>query len=280
MPTPTSPLITPSDLADELSAERPPVLLDVRWQLGQPSQRPDYDAGHLPGARWVEFEEALSAAPGEGGRHPMPSAEAFQGAMRAAGVNDADQVVVYDRANSLAASRLWWLLRYFGHADVRVLDGGLDGWVASGRETTTEIPDPRPGDFTARPAHEGLLSADDVADRTEGTVLLDARPADRFRGENETVDPVAGHIPGARSVPALTNVDEQGRFLPVDQLAARFSAAGVEPGGDVAVYCGSGVQAAHLALALEHSELRPRTGVYVGSWSHWITDPNRPVERG
>lgn len=272
------PLIGVDHLADLLAGEHPPALLDVRWQLGAPSARPAYDAGHLPGAAWVDFEAALSGSPGAGGRHPMPEATVFQAAMRAAGVSEDRGVVVYDAANSLAASRCWWLLRYFGHERVSVLDGGLDAWVRSGRELSSDPLTPREGNFVATGECRPLLGADDAAELAYRSVLLDARPADRFAGRNESIDPVAGHIPGAQSMPALANVDDRGHFLSADDLAMRFTAAGVRPEAEVGVYCGSGVQASHLALALEHSGIHSLPGVYIGSWSHWITDLERPVE--
>lgn len=255
-----------------------PVLLDVRWQLNAPSQRAAYDEAHLPGAQWIEFEEVLSGEPGDDGRHPMPDHENFERAMRAAGVTDDRPVIAYDQANSLAASRAWWLLQHFGHTDVYVLDGGFEAWVAAGHPVTSQVDPVVPGEFVATPGCTPVLDADEAADLAYRSVLLDARPADRFRGENETIDPVAGHIPGAVSMPALANVGHDGRFLHPDDLAMRFTAAGVRPDSEVGVYCGSGVQASHLALALQASGINPRTGVYVGSWSHWITDPDRPVE--
>ncbi len=273
-----SPLIAASDLAERLrDAPDGVTLLDVRWVLGGPSQRPAYDEGHLPGAAWVEFEEALTAAPGPGGRHPLPDEATFGAAMRAAGVRADRPVVAYDAANSLAASRLWWLLRYYGKDDVRVLDGGLRAWQEAGHPLETAAPDVAEGDFDPAARPEMLLDADEAARYADRQILLDARPADRYAGRHETMDPVAGHIPGARSAPALINVDETGRFLPAAHLADRFAEQGVADGVAVGTYCGSGVQAAHLALALEVSGLHPRTAVYVGSWSHWITDPERPV---
>lgn len=255
------------------------VLLDTRWQLGAPSQRAAYEAGHLPGAHWIEFEEVLSGTPGEGGRHPMPDRDVFERAMQRAGVTDEVTVIVYDQANSLAASRAWWLLRHFGHTDAHVLDGGYEAWVAGGHPVTDEVPEPAEGDFVATPGCTALLDADGVAELSYRAPLLDARPADRFRGENETIDPVAGHIPRAASMPALANLRPDGRFLPADDLAMRFTAAGIAPDAEVAVYCGSGVQATHLALALAASGISADPGVYIGSWSHWITDPERSIER-
>ncbi|TWE12384.1 sulfurtransferase [Rudaeicoccus suwonensis] len=272
----SNPLITASALAQILTDV---TVLDVRWQLGAPSQRPAYDQGHLPGAAWVEFEAACSGEPGKDGRHPMPDRHVFEAAMREAGVRDDRPVVVYDAANSLAASRCWWLLRHFGKQDVRVLDGGYAGWVDAGLAVTDEAGSVIPGDFTATVGEIDLIDADDTARIAAEGILLDARPADRFAGHNETIDPVAGHIPGAVSAPALTNVTADGHFLPADELAARFGELGVTEDSRVGVYCGSGVQAAHLALALQIAGVAPRPEVYVGSWSHWITDPARPVAR-
>lgn len=277
MTRPTRPLISPDRLHTWCDQDDAPVLLDVSWQLGAPSLRETYDAAHLPGAAWVEFEEALSGAPGGGGRHPMPDIDTFAEAMRAAGVSNDRSVVVYDRGNSLAAARAWWLLEYCGHEAVQVLDGGLAHWQARGYPVSDIPVTPLRGDFVATPPSREVLDADGAAEYADTAVLLDARPADRFRGENETIDPVAGHIPGALSAPALENLQADGRFLPGDDLALRFTAHGIAPGAQVGVYCGSGVQAMHTALALEASGLAAQSAVYVGSWSHWITDPERPV---
>lgn len=206
----------------------------------------------------------------------MPDLAAFESAMQLVGVFNDRPVVVYDQANSLAASRCWWLLRYFGKEDVQVLDGGFDAWIGAGHKVEVDT-SPTPGDFVATPGHEALLNAETAVEYVDGGVLLDARPALRFAGQGETIDPVAGHIPGAVSSPALQNVHEDGRFLAPDDLAMRFTTQGVRPETQVATYCGSGVQATHLALALEASGIHPRTGVYVGSWSDWITDPERPT---
>jgi len=291
------PLVDVTALARSLAEEPPPVLLDVRWWPGRPLG-PDgppglaaYRAGHLPGAVFVDLDRDLAAAPGPGGRHPLPEAAAFQAAMRRAGVSDGRDVVVYDDADATAAARGWWLLRYFGHTRVRVADGGYRAWAAAGHPVAAgDEATPRPGDFTARPGGMPLLDADGAAELARHGTLLDARAGERYRGETEPFDPVAGHIPGAVSAPTTANVTGDGRFLPVPALRARFGALGVvtgEPalGHDgagtavgVGAYCGSGVTAAHEVLALAVAG-RP-AALYVGSWSHWVTDPARPVATG
>jgi thiosulfate/3-mercaptopyruvate sulfurtransferase len=199
-------------------------------------------------------------------------------------------VVVYDDADSTAAARAWWLLRYFGHASVRVLDGGFRAWTAAGRPVEPGAaggpgapggaswspgPAAAPGDFTARPGHLGLLDADGAAALARSGLLLDARSAERYRGEAEHVDPVAGHIPGAVSAPTTENVNADGTFKSKTDLAARFTALGATGDRPVAAYCGSGVTAAHEVLALTAAGLP--AALYIGSWSNWITDPTRPV---
>ena len=276
MTRPTHPLIIPAALAPILDSV---TIIDTRWQMGEQTRRPAYQAGHLPGAHWVEFEGVMADTPGPDGRHPMPQREVFAAAMRAAGVDNDRPVVVYDDGNSLAASRCWWLLKYFGKEDVQVLDGGFAAWRAAGLPVSTDEPEPVAGDFYPTDPGAALLDADGAAELAANKLLLDARPADRFAGRNETVDPVAGHIPGAVSAPALANLTPSGEFLPSDDLAMRFTALGIRPDTEVGVYCGSGVQATHLALALEASGIHPQTSVYIGSWSHWITDPDRAVEK-
>ena len=276
------PLVSATRLKQRLDAGEPITLLDARWVLGGESQRPAYAEAHLPGARWVEFEDALTGTPGdggEGGRHPMPNRKSFQSAMRAAGVMNDVPVVVYDASNSLAAARAWWLLRYFGKLDVQVLDGGFDAWVAAGGDVVPgEDSAAEEGDFVATPRHLTAVDAEGAADLADRHLLIDARSPERFAGQNEPVDAVAGRIPGAVNIPALSNVGPDGRFLSTDDLAMRFTAKGLPTHQRVGVYCGSGVQAMHLALALEVSGVFPDPAVYVGSWSDGITDPDRPVE--
>jgi thiosulfate/3-mercaptopyruvate sulfurtransferase len=275
-------LITVAELAELAARPSPPTLLDVRWRLGGPPGIDLYRAGHIPGAVFTDLDRDLAAPPGPGGRHPMPATADFEAAMRRAGVRDNQPVVVYDDADSTAAARAWWLLRYFGHRQVRVLDGGFAAWTAAGHPVQTGPPASAhaAGDFTASPGHLALLDADGAAALARTGVLLDARAGARYRGETEPVDPVAGHIPGAVSAPTAENVHKDGTFLPPADLARRFAALGVGADGDHAVgaYCGSGVTAAHEVLALTLAGIP--AALYTGSWSEWITNPSRPVATG
>jgi thiosulfate/3-mercaptopyruvate sulfurtransferase len=272
--------VTAQDPADRLAAQRRLTLLDVRWRLGGPPGRELYDAAHIPGAAFVDLDLDLAAPPGEGGRHPMPAAADFERAMRRAGVSDGRPVVVYDDADSTAAARAWWLLRYFGHPSVLVLDGGFRAWTAAGYpvDPPSQVYHGAIGDFTARPGHLGLIDADGAASTARSGLLLDARAGERYRGEAEHVDPVAGHIPGAVSAPTAENVNPDGTFRSPADLAARFTALGADGDRPVAAYCGSGVTAAHEVLALTLAGIP--AALYVGSWSNWITDPARPVAVG
>ncbi|BBJ40446.1 sulfurtransferase [Streptomyces antimycoticus] len=271
-------IITASDLMSELAEEQPPLLLDVRWQLGGPPGRPAYEAGHLPGAVYVDLDTELAAPPGKTGRHPLPDLSAFAAAMRRAGVSQDRRVVAYDGGQGWAAARAWWLLRWAGHPSVRVLDGGLPAWTAVGGALTTDEPDAAEGDFVPRPGALPLLEADDAAGLARRGVLLDARAGERYRGEVEPIDPVGGHIPGAVSAPTVENVTADGHFLPADRLAERFAALGATEDTEVGVYCGSGVSAAHQVLALAVAGVP--AALYVGSWSEWSSDGGRPVATG
>lgn len=272
-------LVDPHHLAAELASDTPPTLLDVRWRLGGPPGRADYVAGHLPGAVYLDLDAELCGAPGAGGRHPLPDPAALQRALRAAGVRTDRPVVTYDGGDGLAAARAWWTLRWAGHRQVRVLEGGYRAWSAAGLPVTTETAAPPEGDFTVRPGGMPTLDAEAAAARAVDGVLLDVRAAPRYRGETEPVDPVAGHIPGAVNLPATEYVGEDGRLAPPDALRARFAEAGVRPGVPVGAYCGSGVTAAQAVLALNVAGY-PDAALYVGSWSDWITDPRRPVATG
>ncbi len=272
------PLINVAATSRLLSEGPTPVILDVRWHLAGPPGIEAYRRGHLPGAVFVDLDRDLAAPPGPAGRHPLPDAAAFQEAMRRAGVRADRLVVLYDDADSTAAARAWWNLRYFGHERVRVLDGGYRAWVAAGRPVSTEIPQPAPGDFTARPGGLPLLDDEGAAALARSGILLDARAAERFRGEVEPVDPVAGHIPGAVNAPTLGNVGVDGRFLPPDLLRERFAKLGATDAAEVGAYCGSGVTAAHEVLALNLAGVP--AALYVGSWSNWVADPANPVATG
>jgi thiosulfate/3-mercaptopyruvate sulfurtransferase len=279
---PDRPLITVPELAEALGQVPPPVLLDVRWRLGGPPGAESYQAGHIPGAVFADLDRDLAGAPGgPGGRHPLPAAGAFQAAMRRAGISAGRPVVAYDDGDSTAAARAWWLLRYFGHRDVAVLDGGYRAWTAAGGAASTAAAQPAPGGFTAVAGGMPVLDAAGAGSLARSGVLLDARAGERYRGEQEPVDPVAGHIPGAVSAPTAQNVGADGTFRPAGELRARFADLGVPGGGGadgVGAYCGSGVTAAHEVLALELAGIP--AALYPDSWSGWVTDPGRPVATG
>ncbi len=280
------PLVSVIELAALLSgAERGHSrvrVLDVRWSLGGPAGLPLYESGHIPGAVYVDLESELSRGgePQEG-RHPLPAVEEFQAAARRWGINDGDTVVVYDDWNGQAASRAWWLLRYMGVVDVRVLDGALSAWTAAGHplaKGTEDMTNIAPGTVTLSPGHEPVLTTDDAAELPLSGVLLDARASERYRGEVEPMDPRAGHIPGAISAPAVGNLDEDGHFFDQARLRERYEGFGVREDRAVGVYCGSGISAAHDALALTIAGFRP--ALFPGSWSAWSNQPGRPVATG
>ncbi|WP_028654333.1 sulfurtransferase [Nocardioides sp. J54] len=268
----TSPLIAVDELAGRLEEV---TVLDVRYRLGGPPGPEEFAAGHVPGASYVDLGAALAGPPGAGGRHPLPAPDVFVAAMRAAGVCNDRPVVVYDDWSGNAAARCWWLLRHHGHRDVRVLDGAWPAWRAAGLPVEQGAPAPaaEPGGFTGEP---GAMPVVDVATVRDAGVLVDARAPERYRGEVEPVDPVAGHIPGAVNLPSSANLGPDGRFRPVAELAEAYAAVGATAGADVAVYCGSGVTAAHDVLALEVAGVA--AALYPGSWSEWVADPDRPVE--
>jgi thiosulfate/3-mercaptopyruvate sulfurtransferase len=302
-------LIEPEELAAPLSrnaaADADWTVLDCRFDLPRPDWGASaYAAGHVPNALYAHLDRDLSGpiTPGSG-RHPLPSLGRLAETFGHWGIDDDVQVVAYDQANGAFAARLWWLLRWAGHPKVAVLNGGFAAWQQAGLPTDTAPGARQPRTFTPRPADtavvstaelERMLSAGELA--AGASVLVDARGADRFAGENETIDPVAGHIPGARNHPFVRNVDAKGRFLPVGELRERWQAtlggralgggtlgaAGVTDATDAnraIAMCGSGVTACHNLLALEIAGL-PGTRLYAGSWSEWIRDPGRPVTRG
>ncbi|MFD4675125.1 sulfurtransferase [Lentzea sp. NPDC058450] len=280
------PLITPEALADALSARPATVVLDVRWRLGGPPGRQDYEVSHVPGAVYVDLDTELSAPPGVGGRHPLPEPERLQEVLRRAGVREGGSVVAYDAGDGSVAARVWWLLRWAGFGEVAVLDGGFAAWEAAGLLVTGEVPAELSGDalgdVVVRPGQMPVLDADGAAALARDGVLLDARAAARYRGETEPVDPKAGHVPGALNAPTTGHVGADGRWLGAEELASRFAGLGVSGGGDVGAYCGSGVTASSVVLALEvagvTSAEKP-AALYAGSWSNWCA-LNREVATG
>ncbi|MGN6252608.1 MAG: sulfurtransferase [Marmoricola sp.] len=264
---PDSPLIDVARLRALLGRA---TVLDVRYRMGGPPGEGEHAAGHVPGAAYVDLDLDLADRPGPRGRHPLPEPFRFVGAMRAVGVCTDQPVVVYDDWQGRAAARCWWLLRHYGHRDVRVLDGGWAAWTAAGAPVETGPVVAPAGDFAGAPGHLPVVAAADVL--TFAGTVVDAREPARFRGETEPVDPVAGHIPGAVNVPTSAVLRDDGTFRSADEIAQLL------PGGEVAAYCGSGVTAAHDLLALA---VAGRTGaLYPGSWSEWVADPERPVATG
>jgi thiosulfate/3-mercaptopyruvate sulfurtransferase len=276
----TTVLISPAELADRLSDPRLRIL-DVRWTVTAPDGRGDYLKGHIPGAVYVDLDTELADHSVTGrGRHPLPTAAQLQAHARTWGLDDGDPVVVYDAWGGQAASRAWWLLRAAGLTDVRILDGGWPAWVAAGLPVETDVHQPDLGSVEIS-SLDGMrtVEADDVARLAHDPAAraLDARAGARYRGEEEPLDPVAGHIPGAVSAPTAENLTPDGRFRPAEDLRARFC----ELKGDadaVAVYCGSGVTATHQIAALALAGID--AALYPGSWSEWSNTPGRPVATG
>ncbi len=272
-------MIRPGLLVDVESIPVDAVLVDVRLAQTGPSGRELYAAAHVPGAAYLDLDDDLAAPPGRGGRHPLPEPETFTAAVRRAGISHGSLVVAYDEGPGTAAARLWWLLRDYGHDEVMVLDGGLAAWVAAGHPVTTEPAAPEPGDWSGTPGHLPVVEEGDIPRAARDGVLIDVRAEPRYRGEHEPIDPVAGHVPGAVNAPLVGNTDASGHFLPDDDLRRRFTALGVGDDTAVAAYCGSGVTATQTLLALRLAGFGD-AALYPGSWSGWITDPERPVATG
>ncbi|MFD4369648.1 sulfurtransferase [Rhodococcus sp. NPDC058521] len=269
-------VIDAGQLAELVESTPPPVILDVRWALGDSDGAQHYLDGHVPGAVFVDLDIELADPPSTGrGRHPLPALDRLQAVARTWGIDDSDTVVVYDATGNLAAARAWWLLRWGGLTDVRLLDGGVDGWTDSGRELAVgpgEIP--APGTVTLTGGGMPVIGIDEAASWPERGSLLDARAAERFTGETEPVDPRAGHIPGAVNLPAADNIDDRGRFKSSAALSERFA----DVRGPVAVYCGSGVNAAQQIASLEIAGID--AALFPGSWSQWSNDDEREVAVG
>lgn len=257
------------------------VVLDVRHKLADPEWGArQHAAGHVPRAQFAHIDRDLSASPSaRTGRHPLPDVDAFLATASRWGVDERVQVVAYDDWGGAWASRAWWLFRYYGHKQVAVLDGGIQAWTASGGALTTEAPRLAPRRFRGRPGQMPTVTTWELATRAP-RCLVDARAPERYRGDVEPVDPVAGHIPSAVNVPFAHNTDKDGRFLAAGELRAKYEAAlaGKRP-QDAAFYCGSGVTATHDILAMEVAGL-PGSALYPGSWSEWIRDPMRATRKG
>lgn len=288
-PNPPSPLIDAAALRDALGQPRL-VLLDASFDLADPGAgEREWASGHVPGARHVHLERDLSApkraaGPGFTGRHPLPERSLFAAAVGRWGIAPESRVVAMDRQGGAYAARLWWMLRWLGHARVWVLDGGVPAWVAAGGLLTSDVPPPppaRPPYPTAEPASMPIVGADALARELGRTTLVDARAPERFRGEVEPLDTVAGHVPGALNRPFKDNLDASGRFKPRAQLAQEFRDLLAAAADDDALVhlCGSGVTACHNLLAMAAAGL-PGGRLYPGSWSEWSADPARPVARG
>ena len=272
-------LLSTVELAEMIEQGRSPVILDVRWALGDRHGRDRFHEGHISGAVYVDLDEDLADPPAPGlGRHPLPDIDRFQATARRWGINDGALVVAYDDSGDLAAARAWWLLRWAGHSEVRLLDGGLQAWIAGGHPLAAGPGgEKKPGNVTLSPGHMPTIGPDEAAAFATHGVLLDARAHARYCGDEEPVDRRAGHIPGAVSAPTTENLRQDGSFLPADQIAHRFSKLGVKR-TDVAVYCGSGINAAHEIAALEIAGID--AALYPGSWSQWSADPKREVATG
>jgi len=279
----TSTLTTAEALAAALDDPRL-RLFDCRFDLARPDAgRTRYLDEHLPGAIYADLNRDLSGPVGaHTGRHPLPTVEEFEARLRAWGVSDDSQVVTYDDGNGMYAARLWWMLRWVGHEQVAVLDGGMRRWLQLDLPLDDEVPAPRPGNLTARPRPELVATADEVLASIDDPDrrLLDVRAAERYRGDVEPIDAVAGHVPGARNHPFGLSLDADNRFLPAAGLRETLVASldGVPP-ERTSVMCGSGVTACHLLLAMEHAGLRGAR-LYPGSWSEWSSDPRRPLRTG
>lgn len=275
-------LISATELAGLVDSGDPVTILDVRWRLDEPDGRVAYLRGHIPGAVYVSLEDELSDHTVTGrGRHPLPSARGLEAAARRWGVRQDTSVVTYDDWNRAASARAWWVLTAAGLQNIRILDGGLSAWRSAGRPLESGPVDPPPGNVTV--AHDDLYAGGRPTLTAEqagaGTVtLLDARAPERFRGDVEPLDPVAGHIPGAKNLPSGAMLTADGTFVGDQALARLLTEHGIDRDGDLGVYCGSGVTAAVTIAAL--AATGRDAALYPGSWSEWCSDPGRPIVRG
>ncbi len=272
-------LIQVDELVGLIESNQSVLILDCRFNLMEPDSGSQmYLQSQIPGAHYVHLDQDLSGelVPGVTGRHPLPTKESFTQLLKKLGLTNQTQVVCYDDAGGAFASRAWWLLGWAGVSSVAVLDGGWPAWVNSGKETSQAYPHSEPSNFEPAFNDNLLISAEQIQDQLENLTLLDARANDRFHGENETIDPVAGHIPGAQSMPFMDNLDSNQKFLSPEFLRTRFSE--LSSNSNVVCYCGSGVTACHNILAMSVAGLS-KPQLYAGSWSHWITDSSRQIEK-
>lgn len=257
--------------------------VDVRWYLTEPGRgRSEYTEGHIAGAPYLSLDDDMAERPaGDRGRHPLPTPERFAQAVGRAGIGPDTHVVAYDSSGGAYAARLWWLLRYFGHERVSLLDGGWQAWEAGGHPTERGETSVEPASFTPRPHPEMVLDTPAVEALLgqPGVLLLDARASERYEGRVEPIDPRAGHIPGARSAPYAGNLAADGSMQSPEVLRERYTALGADSAERVVAYCGSGVTAAHDVFALHLAGL-PGAQLYEGSWSGWSSDPKRPIATG
>jgi thiosulfate/3-mercaptopyruvate sulfurtransferase len=277
----TSPLLSVAELAALLDSAEPPLILDVQFVLGEPEAGHRlYRRAHVRDAIFCDLDTVLAGPVGPaGGRHPLPRPDRLQEQLRRLGLRASRAVVVYDEGAGMAAARAWWVLRWAGHDNVRILDGGLPAWIAAGQPTAAgDAPAPARGDVTVTPGGMPLLDATAAASLAHDGLLLDARAQARYRGESEPIDPVAGHIPGAVNAPAAESLDDAGRYRSADQLRDRFAELGAGADRAVGAYCGSGLLGAQQVVALTIAGFD--AALYAGSWSDWITDPRRPVATG
>jgi thiosulfate/3-mercaptopyruvate sulfurtransferase len=273
-------IVSADALAAELAQPNPPVLLDVRYDHDGSDGRAAYRAGHLPGAIYVDLPDDLSGQPGlNTGRRPLPALADLQRAARGWGLRSDAKVVLYDNRQGLSAGRGWWVLRWAGLTDVRLLDGGLGAWTASGRSLSTVVPEPAPGDVVLQGGGLPVLDADQAAALPGSGLLFDARGKPFYEGGKKGDDDVrGGHIPGALNLPTTGNLAADGTFLDAETLRQRFQAAGIDGERTVGVYCGGGVTAAHEILALASAGIK--AALFPGSWSLWNNDPARPIATG
>jgi thiosulfate/3-mercaptopyruvate sulfurtransferase len=267
-----APLIDVMGLVDRLG-DPDLVICDVRWYLADPARgRREYDAGHVAGAAFVDLHGDLAGGPG-GGRHPLPDVARFAELLGRLGIGPSTSVVAYDDSGGAIAARLWWMLGSIGHRRRAVLDGGFSAWLAAGQPISAGVPVPTPVVYPSPARWRAVVDADEVGAAVGGgSVVIDARATERYRGEHEPIDPRAGHIPGAINLPHADNLASDGSHRSTDELAERFADVGDDP----IVYCGSGVTACHELLAMALAGV-PGGRLYPGSWSDWCSDPDRPI---